>query len=218
MRIPVSQIPEDGWTREVEINLGRLVRVIDTYGPQSGSMRAWVTLKNRRGIVNVSGRIEATLALDCHLCLDRGTVSISTPLELSVEPRSLWISGRGDGGHQEVRVSTAELDVSFYDGEELDLTELLEDELLIAAPDSYGAEGDDGCCVRCGRNVEEVLGKVNPVDDLDAHHPFRELAERLATREVEPAQTLVKHPVPPNADALTAGGGTGKRRRKGRTE
>lgn len=183
MRIPVSQISEDGWFRTVEIPLGKLSRVVEVHGPQAGTLRASVTLKNHRGCIGVSGQIKADLRLACHLCLDRGPVEVEAALELMVAPTATWSAGPSDNAHPEVQIAAADLDVSFYDGEELDLTQVLEDELLIAAPDSLGEEDEDGRCVHCGREVEALL---KPKDEPDAFHPFRELADRLSKDAAKP--------------------------------
>ncbi len=183
MRIPVSQISEDGWTRKLEIPLGSLSRVVEAHGPQAGTLRADVTLKNHRGCIGMSGRIQADLRLACHLCLDRGPVAVDAALELMVVPTATWRAGPSDSAHPEVQIAAADLDVSFYEGEELDLTQVLEDELLIAAPDSLGEEDEDGRCVHCGR---EVAAMLKPKHEPDAFHPFRELADRLGKEAAKP--------------------------------
>ncbi len=176
MRIPVSQIPESGWTRTLDIPLGRLKRVVEVHGPQSGMLCAEVTLKNHRGCIDVRGRVAAGLSVACRLCLDRGAVQVEAPLELMAVPVATWRDGRSDRVHKEVRLSAQDLDVSTYEGEELDLLQLLEDELLLAAPDSLGEEGEDGKCLHCRRDVAAVL---QPRVQGDAFHPFRDLAERI---------------------------------------
>ena len=181
MRIPVDRISETGWSRTLEIPLASLHRVVEAFGPQHGTLRAQVTLKNHRGCVDVRGALVAELQLACGVCLDEGTVRVEAPLELMVEPQALWKSGHKDGPHEEVQLSAADLDVTFYDGDEIDLTALLEEELLIAAPERLSEEDADGNCTRCGRNVDAVLaGQLASQREEGAFHPFRELAERIA--------------------------------------
>ncbi|MFI5400552.1 MAG: YceD family protein [SAR324 cluster bacterium] len=188
MHIPVSQISEDGWTAALDIPLASLRRVVATHGPQSGTLRAQVTLKNHKGCVDVRGRLVAELSLACGVCLDTGTVRVEAPLELMVAPQALWISGHREGQHEEVRLNSADLDVSFYEGDEIDLNAVLEDELLIAAPDSLEQQDEDGNCSFCGRSVQAILAERQAAREEDMEfHPFREAAE-LAERLRE-AQT-----------------------------
>jgi uncharacterized metal-binding protein YceD (DUF177 family) len=123
----------------------------------------------------------ADLKLSCGVCLEDGTVRVDVPLEVMVAPQATWESSHKGTPHEEVRLSSTDLDVSFYDGETLDLAQVLEDELLIAAPDRLSEEDDDGRCSACHRSVEEVLEERQStvISDAEAFHPFRELAERL---------------------------------------
>lgn len=178
MRIPVESIPEAGWSRTLEIPLASLHRVAESFGPQHGMLRAEVTLKNHRGCVDVRGGLVAELRMACGVCLDEGTVRVEAPLELMVAPQALWKSGHTDGTHEEVQISAADLDVSFYEHDEIDLTAVLEEELLIATPERLAEEDGDGNCTRCRRNVDAVLSEHQAEEA--AFHPFRELAERIA--------------------------------------
>jgi uncharacterized metal-binding protein YceD (DUF177 family) len=182
MRIAVNQISEDGWRRTLEIPLASLARVTEAHGPQTGTLHAEVTLKNHRGCIGVRGTIRAEVTMACHVCLDRGPVRVEEPLDLMVAPEAIWAGGRRAQPHQEVKLAAADLDVSFYDGEELDLTQVLEDELLIALPDSLSEEDENGCCVLCERDVDALLRtKVTDSAGGPAQeaHPFRALADLL---------------------------------------
>jgi uncharacterized metal-binding protein YceD (DUF177 family) len=183
MRIPISQISESGWTRTLDIPLGSLRRVVEEHGPQSGKLNAAVTLKNHRGCIDVRGRLTAELTVACRLCLEHGPVQVAAPLELMAVPMATWRAAQSDSVHKEVRLSVRDLDVSYYEGEELDLTQLLEDELLLAAPDSLGEEDEDGKCLHCGRDVAALLA---PKEQGLEHHPFRELAQRIGKAAAEP--------------------------------
>jgi uncharacterized metal-binding protein YceD (DUF177 family) len=186
MRIPVRQIPEDGWTRNLELPLASLARVVDTHGPQTGTLRARVTLKNHQRVIAVRGTWEADVRIACRLCLDAGTVRVEAALELMVAPHDVWAAGHRTGAHEEVQLSASDLDTSFYEGEELDLTQVLEDELLIATPDSLDGDADDDMCAHCGRDVEQVLSERQPeAEDEESDNPFRELAARIRAGDTE---------------------------------
>jgi len=181
MRIPVDQIAENGWTRTVEFPLQDLKRVVETFGPQTGSLRARVVLKNHQGCIDVRGELVADLKLSCGICLEDGSVRVEVPLEVMVAPQAQWEAGHRAAAHEEVRLSVTDLDVSFYEGDELDLTQVLEDELLIAAPERLSEEDEEGNCSVCHRNVEAVLEErqATVMSDAAAFHPFREMAGRM---------------------------------------
>jgi len=180
MRIPVDQISEAGWSRTLDIPLASLPRIVESFGPQQGTLRAQVTLKNHRGCVDVRGSLAADVRMACGVCLDEGTVRVEAPLELMVAPEGLWKLGHKDGPHEEVRLSPADLDVSFYESDEIDLTAVLEEELLIAAPVRLAEEDADGNCTRCRRNVDAMLAERQGAQELETEfNPFRELAERI---------------------------------------
>jgi len=183
MRIPVSQISENGWNRTLSFPVGVLKRVVEAHEPQGGLLRAEVTLKNHRGCIDVIGRLSAELSVACRFCPERAPVQVEAPLQLMAVPVATWRAGQSDSVHKEVRLSSSDLDVSYYEGEELDLTGLLEDELLLAAPDSLGEEGEDGKCLHCRGDVAALLLQKEPGD---AFHPFRELAQRIQKEGAKP--------------------------------
>ncbi len=127
-------------------------------------LQALVTLKNRHGLVQVSGELEADVSIACHRCERWAPVHVAGPVELTLLPASMLRPA-----HEEVQLSQADLDVSFYEGEEVDLAAVLEDELLLLCPDSCFEEDDQGRCVRCGKTEQEVLG-AEPRDLVN--HPF----------------------------------------------
>ena len=109
----------------------------------------------------VSGHLEAVLPLVCQRCLERIDISVTTELSLAL----VW---NDDQAAQLPRT----LDPVFMDGEDLDLLEIVEEELLLALP--LVAIHDEGVCQPPKILVEQVdvdepvETKVNPFQMLAA--------------------------------------------------
>lgn len=99
------------------------------------------------GVYTVLGRCRAEGALACVRCLE--PVAWSTDERFSVEYRRAT-TGRDDA---EVGLEEDELEVSFLDGDQLDLEELAVEQVLLALPmRTLCAEDCAGLCPRCGAN------------------------------------------------------------------
>ncbi|HUJ77248.1 MAG TPA: YceD family protein, partial [bacterium] len=109
-------------------------------------------------------------------------------VQVQLAPLASWTgassseqAGAAEAAHpgEERRLAGADLDVSFYEGEEIDLAQELEDELMLASPTTLCEEDDQGRCLRCGKTLEEVFPEQTRGAD-SAAHPFAALRERVA--------------------------------------
>jgi len=74
------------------------------------------------------------------------------------------------GLREEVQLSGYELDVNFFEGDEIDLAELVEEQVLLLLPPAETCRDDcKGLCARCGQNLNERACGCTP-DHSD--HPF----------------------------------------------
>jgi uncharacterized protein len=153
MFIPLNQIGPEGWHRQVRMPLSGFPRLGEMHGPQDGVLLGDVTLKNRGGTVELTGSLKATVRLTCQRCLDPVPLEIDEPLRVTLAPESEEIETPGE----EVRLAAADLDVSFYGGDAIDLAAVLEDELILMIPEPACEETEDGHCACCGRDAAEVL-------------------------------------------------------------
>ena len=99
-------------------------------------------------IYSITGRCSADGALSCSRCLE--PVAWSVREDFSVEyrrPASMPLDA--DAGLEE-----EDLDVAFLQGEELDLTELAAEQVLLAMPMRIVCQSScAGLCPRCGANL-----------------------------------------------------------------
>jgi uncharacterized protein len=167
MKIHLAQVPEEGLSRTLDIDLSTLERLRLAIGEQAGALHAEVKIKNRDGNVEIAGTLEVSLLPPCQRCLEPVPLQIAEPVRVALVSEASY-----DDAPEDAHLGQGELELSFYQGEELDLSHILEDEVLLLLPEPVAEEDDDGNCLVCGRNVDEVLAE--PVDDR-AEHPFAAL-------------------------------------------
>jgi uncharacterized protein len=167
MKVHLSQIPEEGLERRVRLALASLPRLREAIGEQPGELEATLLLKNREGSVEITGRLSATLQPPCQRCLE----PVALPLEETVLV-ALVPQGEYDRVPEDLHLGAAELEVSFYEGETLELAAILEDELLLLVPETVAEEDEQGRCRICGRSSDELF-PAEPASTAD--HPFSQL-------------------------------------------
>ncbi|MCZ6627028.1 MAG: DUF177 domain-containing protein [SAR324 cluster bacterium] len=171
MKFHLSQIPEEGISRKLEVPADSLPRLKETFGPQTGIVTAELLLKQRGGNVEVSGTLRAALDVPCHRCLEPARFELDEPLQVTLSPESR-LSEMDD----DTNLSAGDLEVSFFDGDQIDLNLLLEDEVLLLVPETICEEDEDGRCTECGKDLNEMF---QPAEKDEAHHPFAQLKELL---------------------------------------
>lgn len=162
MKITVSEIPEEGLHVEEEEDIEAETSGIATRA------RLNVDIKRTESDVYLSGDLTATLSLLCSRCLESFSRDVTFPLELEYRPvREL-------GGEETHELSRDEMDTGFYEDDELDLSEISSEQVLLNLPmKPLCAEACKGICPRCGANLNEEtcgcdLGGVDErLKDLD---------------------------------------------------
>jgi len=111
----------------------------------SGNIRQ----KDRR--VKVSGRVAARVRIECDRCLK--------PVELPVDSRFTleYMTAEDYQAQQVDELTEANLDLSIFDGEVIDIDELVTEELLLAVPDHVLCNDNcKGICPVCGVDRNSV--------------------------------------------------------------
>ena len=116
-------------------------------------------LKGNR--VEVSGRLAARVQLECDRCLK--------PIELPLDSRFKleYVTAADYQAQQAVELTEEDLDLSVFDGEVIDVDELVTEELLLAIPDQVLCNDNcKGICPVCGkdRNAVECNCETQEVD------------------------------------------------------
>jgi uncharacterized protein len=115
--------------------------------------------KGRR--VHVGGQLSARVRVDCDRCLK--------PVEIPVDSRFKleYVTAEDYEAQQAAELTEEDLDLSIFDGEVIDIDELVTEELSLAVPDNVLCdENCKGICSVCGvdRNLVECGCQTAEVD------------------------------------------------------
>ncbi|HUO25100.1 MAG TPA: DUF177 domain-containing protein [Candidatus Aquilonibacter sp.] len=111
--------------------------------------------------IRLRGRLAATLELTCARCLEPVRQDISREFELLYRPRG------SDAGRDELSVTDAEAEIGYYQGEGLQLEDVLREQVLLAVPLKVICREDcRGLCPHCGKNLnQEQCSCAGPTED-----------------------------------------------------
>ena len=111
--------------------------------------------------IRVDGSLETRFQLACARCLDPVIQDVSHKFDLLYRPQG------ADAGREELSVTSAEAEVSYYQGEGLLLEDVLREQVLLALPLKAICRDDcKGLCPHCGKNLNlEQCACAEPVED-----------------------------------------------------
>jgi len=123
--------------------------------------------------VRLTGRVKATLELDCSRCLDPFTIPVDAAFDMLFLPAS---ENSGDG---EREIAEDDLGVSYYKDDTIDLSEVIREQFYLALPMKPLCREDcKGLCPVCGKNRnretcdcqnEWVDPRLEPLRKLTGH-------------------------------------------------
>jgi len=118
-------------------------------------------IRKKAGEVKVSGSVSGELEVECDRCLQ----PVKLPVESTFEVELLTST---DYAAREVpELSEQDLNVSVFDGEAVEVDDLVKEELLLAVPDHVLCdENCQGICSDCGTN-KNLLNCDCATEDID---------------------------------------------------
>ncbi len=124
--------------------------------PVTGQVRAfWAN-----GFVEVQGRIASEVALDCSRCLAPIRMPLSSDFVLTFSRETPTMENEGG---EEIELSADEMGIVLFEGDEIDLREALQEQLMLELPlRPLCADGCQGLCPHCGANLNEGVCGCNP--------------------------------------------------------
>ena len=123
--------------------------------------------------VFVTGQVRAAVSQACGRCLEPSPAEVTADLDVRLVPRPATADN--------VELAADDLDVDFYDRDEIDIGALIEAETTLALPmKPLCREGCLGLCRVCGgnRNVVKCECRERPLDPRLA--ALKDLASRLS--------------------------------------
>ncbi len=147
MAIKINDIPPEGLTLEYS-------QGIDLFDEGNASTRFSATLTIKPaggGTLRVTGSVQADTSLECSRCLKRFPFRVQeSRLDVELMPGT---SRAGTGEHE---LDRSELDVEFYQGDEIEPLELIKEQLLLGVPMvPVHSEECKGLCTVCGADLNE---------------------------------------------------------------
>jgi uncharacterized protein len=98
--------------------------------------------------IHVKGRLATCLEMSCARCLEPLTQDVKRDFDLLYRPQG------ADAGRDEMSVTDAEAEISYYEGEGLLLDDVIREQVLLAAPLKVICREDcKGLCPHCGKNL-----------------------------------------------------------------
>ena len=150
--IDIPRIPPEG----LDLDLGldavslRLEGERDFLLQPGAHLRAHVDLVDG-STVHIRGRLTATVEPECGRCLERYGSGLSQELDLFYLPRA---AERPQDQEEEVGLGDHEVVVGYYDGDRLDLGEVVREQMFLSLPLKRLCREDcRGLCPGCGKNL-----------------------------------------------------------------
>lgn len=113
--------------------------------------------------IRVNGKLRTRLELSCARCLDPVTYDVNRDFDLLYRPQG------SDTGREELSVTAAEAEISYYQGDGLALEDVVREQVLLAVPlKAICREDCKGLCPQCGKNLNneaEQCSCAEPVED-----------------------------------------------------
>jgi uncharacterized protein len=111
--------------------------------------------------IRVNGELAATFQMACARCLEPVSQKLTHKFDLLYRPLGT------DAGREELSVTAAEAEISYYEGDSLILEDILREQVLLAVPlKAICREDCKGLCPHCGRNLNLTqCSCAEPVED-----------------------------------------------------
>ena len=168
VRIRISDIPDDGLTVDDTTALAGL------YGDPAWRLEAvHLRLVRDQADVLVSGEVRATVPQVCGRCLEPFPAPVCAIVDVRMVPRP----ARPDN----VELAADDLDVDFYENDEVDLSLVVGNETALALPMKPLCRAEClGLCPVCGGNKNVVACTCRPTAPDQRFAALRDLAARLS--------------------------------------
>jgi uncharacterized protein len=109
--------------------------------------------KLKRGIAqtDVHGKIFGEIEVECNRCLQAAEMYLEFPFE------AVFVTAENYTQEKEAELKAGDLEVSIFEGDKLDLTELAREQILLNLPAQVFCREDcQGLCQKCGANLNLI--------------------------------------------------------------
>src|ERR1700733_14505607 len=125
--------------------------------------------------IRVQGRLATRLEMACARCLEPIIQDVNREFDLLYRPQG------ADAGRDEMSVTDAEAEISYYEGEGLPLEDVVREQVLLAAPLKVTCREDcKGLCPHCGKNLNEGQCSCAVEEEEPRWAALKEIRNKLA--------------------------------------
>jgi uncharacterized protein len=148
--------------RDLELRAGRFdvelaPGVVEFFDPklrQAGPLKASGKVElvlGSLGEIRAKGHLSVVMEADCDRCLDPARCPIDSDFELYYRPVA-------EGYGEEVALDEGEAEMGFYEGDGIELNDVLREHVLLALPmQRVCSEACKGICPVCGQNRNQEM-------------------------------------------------------------
>jgi uncharacterized protein len=127
-------------------------------GTAPGDLTLVVQVTEEQGSVFARGELSGWVHVACSRCLGPARLRLAEPFATTFLPHAEHVEAE-----TELELNEADLDVAVYRGEEIDLTPVVRDQLVLAVPLApLCAEDCRGLCPRCGADLNQSACSCPP--------------------------------------------------------
>lgn len=136
---------EDWLDERLRADEKRLFRII-------GPIRVHLRLSKSGRMIQVKSRVETGVELLCARCLEPFFRGLNSEFSVVLKPRPNFPLA------EERELNREDLESDFYEGEEINLTSFVQDQVLLTLPQkAVCREECRGLCPRCGKNLNREV-------------------------------------------------------------
>lgn len=169
MKLVVAQISPEGQNIELSPKLDWVRKMVHEAlfdeKPVEKSIRGSIEIGRIDDQLHLEGNIYIDLHPVCDRCLDPFLYQLHVPIKMNLAPlhdskeeksRKRFFRGEQNQQEDEIELSKADLEFSFYKGSEIDLQEILKEHMVLALPLRFLCREDcKGLCPNCGTNLNQ---------------------------------------------------------------
>ena len=146
--VPVEDISEDGLHLIFEGMPGLLPEMEECR--IQGTAKGEVFLHRVDGDVHLNGKVAALIVLKCDRCLEEYNQKIDTSFFY------ILVLGQSVEGKKEIALGKEDMEVSLYDGAEIQIGEIFREQILLQIPLRHVCREDcKGICPTCGADLNK---------------------------------------------------------------
>jgi uncharacterized metal-binding protein YceD (DUF177 family) len=163
--IQVSVLSESkAWIQEGELQTNEMPRLVDILVADGSFLQYRINLERNKKEVTCSGNLEGTLSIACDRCGQPLKLDVNEEFTFKMVPETNLESQNG----KEVLLEDEDLDIDFYQDDQIDWLGILEDQAILSLPIR-------NLCEEQGQSACEIPLNPQEIENLKPDNPFASL-------------------------------------------